>query len=170
MRTAIAAVPAIIVAGYLALAGSDDARPAPHRADEPAAQPPIASVVAVPAAVMHATERAHAAAVTARAAAATREARAGSAQVRIAADAHAAVALSLDGLLEILVQELDRSAVEGTVVELRDLEISLAALADLTTELEGMADIRVTDSSVTIIGASEGARVQVQISDPPPER
>ena len=98
------------------------------------------------------------------------EARPGSVRVHATADAHATVSVSLDGLLEIIAQELERSAMDGSAVELRHLDMSVSALAELATELEGMADLHVTDSTVTIIGSPDGASVRVRLSaEEPPQ-
>lgn len=167
MRKVIAVVPIALVAGYLALSGSTRPDGGQQDIEAPIAPvPPVPTVAAtaIPSTVADAVEQAHAAAATAHAQAAVAELRAGSAQVRVAADAHAAIAVSLDGLLEVLVQELERSAENGSSVDRTDLMVSVSALADLATSLDGMADIRVTDSTVTISSA-DGASVRVHRAD-----
>lgn len=168
MRKVIAAVPVAMVAGYLALSGSEGPKTHSHAGAAPDAPAAIAMAVGQPAGVARISEQAHATAQTARAAATLAAVRAGSAQVAVAADAQAAVSVSLDGLLEILVQELERSADDGSVVELRQIEISVGALADLAAELEGMADIQIGDSGVAIVGSPDGARVRVRLSSGEP--
>jgi hypothetical protein len=175
MRKVIAAVPVAMVAGYLAFSGASGSGEHSHHSTVPDAPRPVASAAAMPAEVLHAAEQARVAAAAARTAAASAraatvvaEARSGSVQVHAAADAHATVSVSLDGLLEIIVQELERSAIDGSAVELHHLDISVSALAELATELEGMADLRVTDSMVTIIGSPDGASVRVHISEEEP--
>ena len=174
MRKVIAAVPVAMVAGYLAFSGASGSGDDSHHRTVPDAPDPVASAAAMPAGVLHAAERARVAAAARTAAASVRaatvaaEARPGSVQVHAAADADATVSVSLDGLLEIIVQELERSAVDGSAVELHHLDISVSALAELATELEGMADLHVTDSTVTIIGSPDGASVRVHISEETP--
>jgi hypothetical protein len=175
MRKVIAAVPVAMVAGYLAFSGAPDSGKDSRHSAVPDAPSPVASVAAMQTGIIHAAEQAHVAAAAARTAAASAraaavvaEARAGSVQVHAAADAHATVSVSLDGLLEIIVQELERSAIDDSAVELRHLDISVSALAELATELEGMADLHVTDSTVTIIGSADGASVRVHISEEEP--
>ena len=177
MRKVIAAVPVAMVAGYLAFSGArGSGEDGPH-GEVPDAPGPVTSAAAMSAGAIHAVEQAHAAAASARAAAASAraaaavaEAQSAGVQVHAAADAHATVSVSLDGLLEIIVQELERSAIDGSAVELRHLDISVSALADLAAELEGMADLHVTDSTVTIIGSPDGASVRVHVSaEEPPQ-
>jgi hypothetical protein len=175
MRKVIAAVPVAMMAGYLAFSGASGSGEERRHSTAPDAPNPAASAAAMQAEVVHAVEQAHVAAAAARSAAASAraaavvaEARPGSVRVHAAAHAHATVSVSLDGLLEIIAQELERSAIDGSAAELRHLDISVSALAELATELEGMADLHVTDSTVTIIGSADGASVRVHISEEEP--
>ncbi len=81
----------------------------------------------------------------------------------MAAEASGSVTIWLDGLLRIITRELERSATDSEEVVLQDLRISATILADLAAGLEGLAEIRTTDSSVAIVGASDGARVHVAV-------
>jgi hypothetical protein len=81
----------------------------------------------------------------------------------VAAEASGSVTIWLDGLLRIITRELERSATDSEEVVLQDLRISATILADLAAGLEGLAEIRTTDSSVAIVGASDGARVHVAV-------
>jgi hypothetical protein len=156
----IALVPVAVVGGYLALAARDRDHTDHRRhviavadAPSPAAVAHIAAAAPELAVVVHRHE----------AAATAAEARATAAEARVAAEASGSVTISLDGLLRIITRELERSATDSEEVVLQDLRISATILADLAAELEGLAEIRTTDSSVAIVGASDGARVHVAV-------
>lgn len=160
MRRMIAFVPVAVVGGYLALSARDRQHTDHRRHVIEVADAPS------PASVAHITAAAPELAVVvkrAEAAAAAAEARARMAEARVAAEASGSVTISLDGLLQIITRELERSATDSEEVVLQDLRISATVLADLAAELEGLAEIQMTDSSMAVVGAADGARVRVAV-------
>ena len=156
MRRMIVLVPIAVVGGYVALAARDRQRMDHGRHPVRVANAPT------PVAVAHGTTVAPELAVAVHrveAAALSAEARATAAEARVVAQASGSVSISLDGLLQVITSELERSALDGEEVVLEDLRISASAVANLAAQLEGLAEIHVTDSSVVIVGASDGARV-----------
>ena len=159
MRRMIAIVPIAVVGGYLALAARDRRHTDHGRHSIQVADAPSPVVV-------HGTSAAPelAAGVQhAEAVALSATARAQGAEAQAVVQASASLAISLEGLLQIITSELERSALASEEVVLEDLRISASVLADVAAELDGLAEIHMTDSSVAIVGSSDGARVRVAV-------
>jgi hypothetical protein len=171
MRRLILLVPLVLVGGYALAARSEHS----HDHKVVISMEPEARVSGVGQAA-HEIEIAEAIALAAKAKAlaasaeqmAADEARARTERTAVVARASASVAVTLEGLLAKIEQELERSAETGESIELHDLTVSAELLAQVIAELEGTIEIRADDSSHVVVGSGDGARVEITISQEDP--